>query len=181
MGIALVMSSLSFPAITTEFSEEKAKLVDLVLKRIAKQHKKSVFLKKISFSEDELNSYLNLVYIKRYTPEVKYVKLKLNKNNFVSGSMKIKLEGKKYDKVPSFFKNIDVDTSGRVECNKYRMRFIFETLQVNGTTLTPEVLDEAFGQVQTRTRIKKSMYDWFNLLPGIKNVIVDYKKLTIFY
>jgi len=164
-----------------DFSIDKAKMVDLMLKRIAKQNKNALFLKHVAFSEDELNSYLNLVYIKRYTPEVKYVKLKLEKNSYVSGVIKVKLEGKKYEKVPSFLKDIQLETLGRVECKNYRMRFVFESIRVNGTAFAPEVLDEAFGAAQSSFKVKKSMYDWFSLFPGIKNVIVDYKKVTIFY
>lgn len=171
----------SSSAYSSEFSQSKADLVAFTIKRIAKSNKSTPFLKKITFSEDEMNSYLNLVYIKRYTPEVKYVKLKLHKNNYVSGVMKVKLEGKKYSKVPSFLKDIEVETSGKVECQNYRMRFNFEDIKVNGAKFTPEVLDEAFAAAQTRTRVKRSMYDWFNLLPGIKDVNVDYKKITIFY
>lgn len=166
---------------TKEFSMEKAKRLDITLKRLAKRKRKAVFLKKVTFTQEELNSYLNLIYAKRYTPEVKYVKLKLEKNNHVSGTIKVKLEGKKYEKVPSFLRDIEVETSGKVECQNYRMRFLFEELKVNGNSFSPEILDEAFTTAQSGFKIKKSMYDWFQLLPGIKSITVDYKKITIFY
>jgi hypothetical protein len=166
---------------STEFSWEKAKRVDETLKRVAKYKKPRVFLKKLTFSQGELNSYLNLIYRKKYTPEVKYIKLKLEKENHVSGTMKIKLVGKKYKDVPSFLKDIEVEVSGKVQCKNYRMRFNFEKLKVNGTSLSPEVLDEAFGAAQVNYKVKKSMYDWFDLMPGIKNIVVDEKKITLFY
>ena len=164
-----------------EFSWQKAKRIDNTLRYIAKNKKPRVFLKKITFNESDLNSYLNLIYRKKYTPEVKYIKLKLQKENYVSGTMKIKLEGKKYKAVPDFLKDIDVEVSGTVKCNKYRMRFNFEKLKVNGTSFSPEVLDEAFSAAQVNYKVKKSMYDWFDLMPGIKNVIIAEKKITIFY
>jgi hypothetical protein len=164
-----------------EFSWQKAKRIDDTLRYIAKNRKPRVFLKKITFNESDLNSYLNLIYRKKYTPEVKYIKLKLQKENYVSGTMKIKLEGKKYEAVPDFLKDIDVEVYGTVKCKNYRMRFNFEKLKVNGTSFSPEVLDEAFGAAQVNYKVKKSMYDWFDLMPGIKNIIVDEKKLTIFY
>jgi hypothetical protein len=166
---------------SSEFSWEKAKRVDETLKRLAKYKKPRVFLKKISFSENDLNSYLNLVYRVKYTPEVKYIKLELEKENHVSGTMKIKLEGKKYKDVPSFLKDIEVEVAGKIQCQNYRMRFVFEKLKVNGTNFSPEVLDEAFGAAQVNYKVKKSMYDWFDLMPGLKNVVVDEKKITIFY
>lgn len=179
--LAFTAGSFAFAAITDEFSAEKAKRVDLTLKRIAKQKRSKVFLKKVTFSQDDLNSYLNLIYAKRYTPEVKYIKLKLDKKNAVSGTIKIKLVGKKYENVPKFLRDIEVDLSGKVECENYRMRFLFDALKVNGTSFSPEMLDEAFSAAQVNYKVKKSMFDWFNLMPGIKNIIVDYKKLTLFY
>jgi hypothetical protein len=175
------MPGMVLAADNNEFSEARAKQVDLLLKRLAKEKRHKVFLKKVTLSQEDLNSYLNVVYIKRYTPEVKYIKLKLQKDNYVSGTLHIKLKGKNYEKIPEFLKDIEVETAGRVECENYRMRFSFETLSVNGTNFSPEVLDEAFGSAQSDYRIKKSMYDWFDLMPGIKKVVVDEKKVTLFY
>jgi len=165
----------------TEFSGPKAKKVDLILKRIAKTKKHTPFLKKVTFTQDELNSYLNLVYIKKYTREVKYIELKLGRKNYVSGTVKVKLVGKKYSQVPSFLRDVEIDLSGKVECQNYRMRYIFEDLKINGTGFSPEILDEAFGAAQVNFKVKKSMYDWFNLFPGIKNIVIDHKKITLFY
>ena len=177
--IVLVAGALVFSA--SGFSWEQAKRVDLILKQITKYKKPRVFLKKISFSQDELNSYLNLIYLRKYTPEVKSIDLKLEKNNYVSGTMKVKLEGKKYKDVPAFLRDIEVETSGKVQCQNYRMRFEFDQLKINGTGFSPEVIDEAFGAAQVNYRVKKSMYDWFDLMPGIKNIIIDEKKITLFY
>lgn len=180
ISVLLIVLSFSF-AFASEFSQTKAKKVDLVLKQIAKTRKKAIFLRKVTFTQDELNAYLNLVYAKRYTPEVKYIKLKLDKKNYVSGTVKVKLVGKKYREVPDFLKDIEIDVGGKVECRNYRMRFLFEKLKINGTGFSPEILDEAFGAAQVDFKVKKSMYDWFHLLPGIKNIVIDEKKITIFY
>lgn len=166
---------------TSEFSLDKAKRVDLVLKKIAKRKRNAPFLRKISFSQDSLNSYLNVFYTKRYAPEVKYIKLKLEKNNFASGTMKIKLKGNKYENVPSFLRDIEVEFSGKVECEKYRMRYVFDKIKIDGNSFSPELLDEAFGAAQINAKVKKSMFDWFDLFPGIKKVIINYKKITLFY
>jgi len=175
----LIAGSLVFS--NNEFSWEKAKRMDLTLKRIAKHKKPRVFLKKITFTERELNSYLNLIYLKKYTPEIKSINLKLGKKNYVSGTMKVKLVGKKYKDVPAFLRDIEVETSGKVKCQNYRMRFEFEKLKINGTSFAPEVIDEAFSAAQVNYRVRKSMYDWFDLMPGIKNIVVDEKKITLFY
>ncbi len=179
--IVLVTFGLLASTSTSEFSVDKAKRVDQTLKRIAKRNRNTPFLRKITFSQDALNSYLNIFYTKRYAPEVKYIKLNLEKNNFASGVMKIKLKGEKYDNVPSFLRDIEVEFNGKVECDRYQMRYLFDKIKINGNSFSPELLDEAFGAAQINARVKKSMFDWFDLMPGIKKVIISYQKITIFY
>ncbi|MEN8155014.1 MAG: hypothetical protein ABFR75_13430 [Acidobacteriota bacterium] len=172
---------LPFVAFGGEFSTQKAKKVDNYLKKISLKRKRSVIMKSVSFTEAELNSYLNIIYSRRYAPEVKYIKLNLRKDNFVSGNMKVLLKGEKYSKLPSFLKDFEIDFEGKIECNRYRMRYNFEKIKINGTTFAPEILDEAFFASQTNFKIKKSIFDWFRLLPGIKNIKTANKKITIYY
>lgn len=174
----ILCSSFGF---SDEFSIHKAKKIDHFLRRVAKAPKTKVFLRRGSFDESELNSYLNMIYAKRYAPEVKYIKLKLGRKNQVSGTMKVKLLGKKYEDVPSFLRDFEIEFSGKVECEKYRMRYLFDSIKINGTKFSPEILDEAFGAAQGNVKIKKSLFDWFNFLPGIKKVEIDLKKITFFY
>ncbi len=183
MIVTLILSLClgSSPAYAGELSIHKAKKIDNFLQKIAKARKSDVFLRRGTFSEDELNSYLNLVYAKRYAPEVKYINLELTKENHISGSLKVKLLGSKYDSVPSFLRDFEIAFSGKIECDKYRMRYLFDSLKINGTSFSPEVLDEAFGAAQGNVKVKSSLFDWFNFLPGIKKVAVDYKTITFFY
>lgn len=176
-----VILLLPLLAISGEFSSEMAKKVDNCLKKISLKRKKSVIMKSVSFSEAELNSYLNVLYTRRYAPEVKYIKLNLKKENFVSGNMKVLLKGEKYSKLPSFLKDFEIDFEGKIECSRYRMRYNFEKIKINGTTFSPEILDEAFFASQTNYNVKKSIFDWFRLLPGIKNIKTENKKITIYY
>lgn len=174
----ILCSSFSFP---DEFSIPKAQKIDHFLQRVAKAPKTKVFMRRGTFDESELNSYLNMIYAKRYAPEVKYIKLKLGKKNQVSGTMKVKLLGKKYEDVPSFLRDFEIEFSGKVECDKYRMRYLFDSIKINGTGFSPEILDEAFGAAQGNVKIKKSLFDWFNFLPGIKKVEIDLNQITFFY
>jgi hypothetical protein len=174
---------LSFVALlfATEFSVDKAKRVDDFLRRIRESKRNNIYLKKVTFSQKELNSYINIFYLKRYSPEVTYMKLDLRDNNRVSGTMKVKLTGKKYEKVPSFLKDIEIEFSGKLESKNYRVRYIFETMEINGTQFSPEILDEAFNAAQTGFNVKKSIFDWFSLLPGLKNVVIRHRKITVYY
>lgn len=166
---------------TPEFSVDQANRVDLALKQIAKKKRVTPFLRKITFSQDELNSYLNIIYARDYAPELKYINLKLDKNNSVNGVMKIKLDAKQYEQVPVFLRDIKIEFSGKIESENSRMRYLFESLKINKATFSPGVLDEAFGAAQGNARIKKSIFDWFDLFPGIKKMAVDYQEITVFY
>ena len=166
---------------TPEFSVDQAKRVDMTLKQIAQKKRTTPFLRKITFSQDELNSYLNIVYAKDYAPELKYINLKLDKNNSIDGVMKVKLDAKQYERVPAFLRDIEIEFSGKIESENSRMRYLFEGLKINKTAFSPGVLDEAFGAAQGNAQIKKSIFDWFDLFPGIKKMTVDYKEISVFY
>ncbi len=162
-------------------SMEQAKRVNKFLTSIRRISTKSILLRKRIFSEQEINSYLNLIYIRRYTPEVKYLELNFKRYNYVEGKAKILLKGEKYKNVPGFLKDIEIEFEGNIECNKYRMRFVHKKIRINGTDFSPEILDEAFSAAQGKRKIKKSIFDWFKLFPGIKSIKTDMHKVTIYY
>lgn len=183
--IVIVILSLGLVTLTTaaqssEFSADKGRRIENFLQRIARA-KKSVFLRKVTFNQDDLNAYLNIFYARKYAPEAKYIKLQLGKENYVSGTVKVELSEKKYKDIPDFFRDFEVDFSGTIESEKSRMRFVLETLKINGTGFSPEILDETFGLVQGNVDVKTSIFDWFNLLPGVKKVSVDEEKITFYY
>ncbi len=180
-GCAWILLLLCGWLAAEEFSPEKASRVDDFLTRVARRRSSGIFLKKATFSEEEINSYLNLIYLKRYAPEVGYISLRLKEKNQVGGTMKVKLSDKTYGAVPSFLRDINVQFDGRVECAHYRMRYLFDRLIVNGASFSPELLDEAFTAAQVRAKVKRSLFDWFALLPGLKNAAIAEKAITFFY
>lgn len=180
--IALLIMILPLLISAEEFSQAKAKRLEQFLARIGQRRPgQALFLKKAIFSEDDLNSYLNLVYIKKFTPEATYIKLKLKPKSRIDGNIKIKLLGKEYEKVPTFLRDITIDFSGVVESTTNRMRFIFEKLVINGTQYNPEVMDEIFQTAQINVKVKKSLFDWFTLLPGLKQIAIDENQIVCYY
>jgi hypothetical protein len=178
---SLLFLALAATAVAGDYSLDKAKRVDGFLARIAARRQASLFLKKTAFSESELNSYLNLIYAKKYAPEASAIELRLNDKDRVDGSLKVKLAGEKYASVPQFLRDMDVRFSGRFECSNYHMRFIFTELVINGSHFSPDVLDEAYGVAQFNAKVKRSIFDWFTLLPGLKSVQSADKKIFFFY
>lgn len=176
--IALLLAA-ALPA--ADFNLEKARKIEQFLIRIARRSQPSLFLKKATFSEIELNSYLNLLYTKKYAPEVNFIDLRLRDKDEVSGSVKIKLSGDKYAAVPEFLRNIEVIFQGKFECSNYRMRYLFRELLINGSRYSPEIIDEAFGVAQLNVKTRKSIFDWFTLLPGLKKVQCSEKTIYFYY
>jgi len=179
--IACLLLTMSVLAAAADFSMDKAKRIDGFLSRIAARRQPGLFLKKMAFSESELNSYLNLIYVKKYAPEVTSIQLRLKDKNLASGTVKVKLAGEKYSAVPQFLRDVDVSFSGRFECSNYRMRYIFSELVINGSHFSPDILDEAYGAAQFNAGIKRSIFDWFTLLPGLKNVQSSEKTIYFYY
>lgn len=168
-------------AAAADFSLDKAKRIDSFLTRIAARRQPALFLKKMAFSESELNSYLNLIYVKKYAPEVTAIELRLKDKNLVSGTLKVKLAGEKYAAVPQFLRDTEVSFSGKFECSNYHMRYAFSELVINGSRFSPDILDEAFSAAQFNAKIKRSIFDWFTLLPGLKNVQSSEKTIYFYY
>jgi len=176
----LFLATAAFAA-AADFSLDKAKRIDRFLARIAARRQPGLFLKKMAFSESELNSYLNLIYVKKYAPEVSAIDLRLKDKNLVSGTLKVKLAGEKYTAVPQFLRDVEVSFSGKFECSNYHMRYAFAELVINGSHFSPDVLDEAFSAAQFNAKIKRSIFDWFTLLPGLKNVQSSEKTIFFYY
>jgi len=180
LGLLLLLMPLWLS--TQDLSLEKAKRMDGFLNRIAQRRGgEALFLKKVVFSEHDLNSYLNLVYIKKYTPEVTLIHINLEDKNEIGGNCKIKLLGKAYEQVPNFLRDIDVSFVGIVDCTSNRMRVLFRKLVINGTAYNPEVIDEFFQTAQINVKVKKSLFDWFTLLPGLKQIAIEEDKIVCFY
>lgn len=177
----LMMILMTAWGMASSLSMEDAQKIDRLLTRIAQNPRERVVLRSVEFTQTELNAYLNLIYIPKYAPEVGSVDLALENDNVVSGTMTVKLEGKQYERLPSFLHNFEVRFSGRLESENQRMRYIFKDIRINGTSFAPEVLDEAFSSAQVGVDIKQSIFDWFTLLPGLKKVAVDSGRITLFF
>lgn len=178
---ACLFLSMAALAAAADFSLDKAMRIDRFLSRIAARRQPALFLKKTTFSESELNSYLNLIYVKKYAPEINFIELRLKDKNLVDGTLKVKLAGEKFAAVPQFLRDVEVRFSGKFECSNYHMRYAFSELVINGSRFSPDILDEAFNAAQFNAKTKKSIFDWFTLLPGLKNVQSAEKTIYFYY
>jgi hypothetical protein len=179
--LPLLLAGLAALLAAADYSLEQGRRIDDFLTRIGARRSGALFLRKATFSQTELNAYLNLFYNRKFAPEVSAIELDLKDDNRIDGSARVLLKGKRYDSVPAFLRNIEVRFAGRFECTNYRMRFLIEELIVNGAHLSAEVLDEAYSAAQGQARIKRSIFDWFSLLPGVKGLSCSRGKVTFLY
>jgi hypothetical protein len=177
--VAMILFSALLGA--ADHAYEQGRRIDDFLSRIAGRRSGAIFLRKATYSAEELNAWLNLFYTKKYAPEVTAINLELKDDNYLSGTARAELKGKRYDTVPSFLRSVDVRFAGRIESSNSRMRFLIEELAVNNTTLSPGALDEAYSLAQGSVKIKKSIFDWFSLLPGIKGLYCSRDRITFLY
>ena len=177
----LLFTQIDLFCVSKQLDEQKASQVDLFLKKIAKDQKPRIYLRRKTFDAASINSYLAKFYLPRYAREVKEATLIFEKDNWVSGTIKIQLNGPKYQKIPGFLKDMSLEVRGIIESRPEQMRFIINDLKLNNTSFSPEILDEAFSSFQGGNKIKRSIFDWFTLLPGIKRIGCDADTLIIFY
>jgi hypothetical protein len=183
MKYLLILTIFFFSIYTAaeNYSLADAQRLDSFLKKIEKSQRKDLFLHKMTFTETQLNAYLNLIYTKQYAPEITEMKFSLKQNNSISGFMNVRLQGKQYEKVPSFLKKFAIDFDTVIEVENYRLRYAIKKLKINGTEFSPEILDEVFSAAQPGLKVKKSLFDWFDLMTGIKDIKIDHKIITVFY
>jgi hypothetical protein len=177
----LLLTLLTVGLPSANFSVEEGRRVDDFLTRIAQRRSGALLLRKDTFSASELNAYFNLFYNKKFAPELTYLNLDLKDDNLLSGTAKVELKGKRYNAVPAFLRNVEVRFSGRIESGNRRMRFLINELVVNGAHLSPAIIDEAYSAAQGGAKVKKSIFDWFTLLPGVKGVSCSQGRATFLY
>ncbi len=180
-SLLLLLAGLAAAPAAAGYAPEQGKRIDSFLARIGARRSGALFLRRATFSQTELNAYLNCFYNKKYAPELSAIELDLKDDNRLSGTARVLLKGKRYDTVPAFLRDIEVRFAGRFEAANTRMRFLVEELVVNGAHLSPEVLDEAYSAAQGKAKVKKSIFDWFTLLPGLKGLSCSRGKVTFLY
>jgi hypothetical protein len=182
--IILLGFVFTFTMLSEDLSIIKAQRVNKILNKISKGRHlrlKSIVMKEVSFTQEEFNSYMNKIYLPKFFPEAKELNIEFFSDNIMKVQVKVEMKGEKYKKIPSLFKKFELETEGTIFSKKYQMRYEFKTLKINGTSFSPDLLDEAASTFQSGYKVKKSLFDWFQLLPGIKKVSAAYKKITFYY
>ncbi len=174
------MSPVLFQA-EGNYDRAGAERVAAFFERISGPRSESPFLRQATFSEIEFNSYFNLIHIPLQLPELRYLEMSFSPGNRISGRLQVELQADSYRLLPSGLRNARVEFSGLFECQAYQGRFILDELKVNGAAFSPNLLDELIQLVQSGKTKKKSLFDWYPLLPGLKQVKTGQASVTLFY
>jgi len=177
--LLLLLPALNFNA--AEYDREAAERVAAFLERISGPPSPSPFLREVTFSENECNSYLNLIHIPLNLPEVKHIGLAFAPENTISGEIQLDLQGNSYRLIPAGLRKATIEFSGIFECSNYLGRFLLRELRVNGASFSPHLLDELMQTVQLGQAEKKSLFDWYPLLPGLKQIRTDRGSVSLLY
>ncbi len=158
--------------------EKVLKAIDRVERETAAPTKRP--LKKISITENELNSYIAYIVEIKNEKFLKELRLKLFRKNKVEGIALIDLRG---ERVPEFLRpQMTLYFGGKLEANDGLVRFILKDLFLEEQRIDPKVLDFiiAFAAKIGNYEVW-SINDWWELPHGIKSVETESHKAVFFY
>jgi hypothetical protein len=180
--ILLAAASLVLSALSETGPSRAVRDIDAFMEKMRAAPRSAViFLKQRSFSEELFNLYLNQIYIKKEIPEVKQISMKFLENGYLQVDLRMELEPAKFSKVPAAFLKPRIEMKTTVESSNGKMRLKPSSIHLNGVPFSPELLNELLALAQSGRATKRSLYDWFELFPGIRKIEVEKARIIFFY
>jgi hypothetical protein len=131
-------------------------------------------------SESELNSYFAYRIEAEKEEIMKQLHLKILNNNKIEGKIHIDLRGQK---IPDFLRpEMNIYFSGKVEVSHGEGRILMKKLFLEDQPIQPQVLDAILfiaSKLQNTDPI--SLYDWYELPFGIKDIMTKKQQAIFFY
>jgi len=166
----------------SDYSLEEARKVLRLIERIQKEQLKPNVrkLRKVVVTESELNSYIAFRIETEKEEVMKELHLKLFKDNSIEGKIFVDLRGRKLTK---FLRpEMNLYFGGRIEVKDGRVRLAIKDLFLEDQPVQPMVLDLI---ILIASRIDKteasSIYNWYDLPYGIKDVKTDSGEAAFYY
>ena len=166
---------------STNYSQKEAlKVLSLIKKIQLEQSPPDGKLRKVTVTEKELNSYIAFRIETEKEEIMKQLNLLILANNRVEGIILIDLGGQN---IPDFLRpQMNLYFGGRVEVKDNKVRININKLFVEDAPIQPEVLDVI---IQIASRIENSestsLYDWYDLPFGIKDIKTQKGKAIFYY
>jgi len=172
--IFLIFASLLF----SHQMKNETRNVIKVKKIIEKiKYNKSSEPQKISVKEDEVNSYLNYRIKKENIKRLKEMRIRILNKNIIEGKAVINLEN--YDKKSSVF---NIYFRGKIIVEDKYIKFDFEKLFLEEQPIPVNLLEFIVNYLSKLEGYEPlSIFSWYELPYGIKNIKTKKGEIIIFY
>jgi len=180
--ILLFLAFSIFASGIQDYSRQEAQKVFRVISKIEREsaRKTGDSLENVSITESELNSYIAYRIDAEREKIMKELRVKLFKRNKIEGKILIDLSGQQ---IPGFLKpQMTLYFGGKLEVKGGLVRLDLKDLFLEEQRIDPDVLDFiiALGAKIENYKVW-SIYDWFELPYGIKNVKTQNQKAVFYY
>ncbi len=174
----ILMLLIITPFLFSNQLENEIKNVIKVKKIIEKiKYNKNPGVQKISVKEDEVNSYLNYRIKKENIKRLKEMKVKILNKNIIEGKAVINLEN--YDKKSSIF---NIYFRGKIIVEDKYIKFDFEKLFLEEQPIPVNLLEFIVNYLSKLEGYEPlSIFSWYELPYGIKNIKTKKGEIIIFY
>lgn len=137
-------------------------------------------LDSVIVTESELNSYFAYRIEAENEEIMTQLHLKILKNNKIEGKIHIDLRGQN---IPEFLRpEMNIYFSGKVEVEDGKGRILMKKLFLEDQPIQPQVLDAIiFIASKLQNYEPTSLYDWYELPFGIKDIVTKKKQAVFFY
>jgi hypothetical protein len=161
--------------------EEALKVFSLIAKLEAgKTSDHQGRLRSIEVTESELNSYFAYRIEAEKEEVMKALHLKILKNNRIEGRVLLDLKGQK---LPDLLRpEMNIYFAGRVEVKEDKVRIAIRKLFLEDQPVQPEIFDVIIFLIsKIQNTETTSLYDWYDLPFGIKDIKSKVGKAIFFY
>lgn len=167
---------------STEYSlKEALKVLNIIEKVQSEQNSLSKGkLRKVAVTESELNSYIAFRIETEKEEIMKQLNLHILVNNRIEGNILIDLRGQN---IPGFLRpQMNIYFGGRVEVKDEKVRINIKKLFIEDVPIQPEILDVI---IMIASKIENSeptsLYDWYDLPFGLKDIKTQNGKAIFYY
>jgi hypothetical protein len=166
----------------TNYSVDQALKVFQYIKKLEKARLESGRnkLDSIVVTESELNSYIAYRIETENEEIMKQLYMKILNNNRIEGKILIDLRG---HKIPQILKaKMNIYFAGKVEVKDEKVRVVMKKLYMEDQPIQPELLDLIiFIASKLQNTNPTSLYDWYDLPYGIKDIKTRERKAIFYY
>ncbi|MCP2519709.1 hypothetical protein NLB65_01620 [Candidatus Aminicenantes bacterium AC-335-B20] len=175
--IKFILLLIIIPILFSSWAKSENKEVIKVKEIIEKiKNNKNTTTQEISVSENEINSYLDYRIRKENIKRLKKIKLKILNKNVIEGKATIQLENVNGSKI------FNIYFRGKIMIKNRYAKFDFEKLFLEEQPIPVNFLEFIIDYLSKLEGYEPlSIFSWYELPYGIKNIKTEKGKIIIYY